>query len=424
MPTVALNARKIASLKPDPNRQIDYWDRTRRSFGLRVSRTGRKSWVVLYRYNGRLRRYTFATYPEMKLGEAREAADEAKKLAKKGTDPAAAKSAAREAVTFADLTTDYMNEHAKKHKRSWQQDQRMIDGELLPKWKHTKPTDIKRADVRALVNAIAERGAPIYANRVLALISKIFNYGIAEEKLGLDGGANPCRLIPRPGGAETPRDRVLNADEIRDLWQAFDGEEPPIRAVFKLRLLTAQRGGEVLSMRWEDLDLDGGWWTIPAERAKNGLSHRVPLSKQAQSVLTDYKSWLEEHLPKINEGRVKKRKPPREITGWVFPAPKGKEPMAWVQKAAERMRTASGVQFRPHDLRRTAASMMTGSGISRLVVSKILNHVETGVTAVYDRHSYDGEKRTALDAWGRQIEAILAAKSDGNVLTFQAKQAG
>jgi integrase len=423
MPTISLTARKVESLKPEPNKQIDYWDRTRRSFGLRVSRTGKKSWVVLYPYNGRLRRYTFATYPEMPLAEARELADGHKKQAQKGTDPALAKAAGREPVTFADLADAYMAEYAKKKKKSWRQDERTIDAELRPRWKHSKPTDIRRDDVRALVNGIAERGAPIQANRVLALVSKIFNFGIAEGKLGLGGGVNPCHLIPRPGGTEIARDRVLNDEEVRNVWEAFDAEEPSVRAVFKLRLLTAQRGGEVLSMRWGDVDLDSGWWTIPADRAKNGLSHRVPLNTQALTILKDLWAWQEKRLPEINKGRARKHKDPREMSEWVFPSPASEAPVAWIQKAATRIRKASGVDFRPHDLRRTAASRMTGSGTARLVVSKILNHVETGVTAVYDRHSYDAEKRKALNAWGRELQRILTATKAETVVPFPAGKA-
>ncbi len=88
------------------------------------------------------------------------------------------------------------------------------------------------------------------------------------------------------------------------------------------------------------------------------------------------------------------------------------------QKAIERVVEGSGVQFRGNDLRRTAASLMVGAGVPRLVVSKILNHVETGVTAVYDRHSYDPEKRSALDFWGKRLEQIVAVKRPAKVLAF------
>ena len=88
-----------------------------------------------------------------------------------------------------------------------------------------------------------------------------------------------------------------------------------------------------------------------------------------------------------------------------FPGAEGNRHRVAVHKAHNRVRNRSQVRFVPHDLRRTAASHMTGMGISRLVVSKLLNHVETGVTAVYDRHSYDQEKRAALEAWGSRLRA-------------------
>jgi integrase len=158
---------------------------------------------------------------------------------------------------------------------------------------------------------------------------------------------------------------------------------------------------------------------IPAEFSKNGLSHRVPLNPQAVSLLKDLQTWQEKRLAEVNDGRAKKHLEAKKPSEWAFPSRwyEG-ESLAWTRKATKRIREASGVDFRPHDLRRTAASLMTGTGTSRVVVSKILNHVETGVTAVYDRHSYDPEKRIALDAWGRQVEAILTEKPASAVLQF------
>lgn len=186
--------------------------------------------------------------------------------------------------------------------------------------------------------------------------------------------------------------------------------------MFKLRLVTAQRGGEIESMRWQDIDLEAGWWTIPAEYSKNNLSHRVPLSQMALDILLDHKKTIDVDLEKAKQKaersgnkayyEIKKKK----YADWVFPSPvyKGGH-ITNVQKAAARVKMNSGIEdFKLHDLRRTAASMMAGSGIPRLVVSKILNHVEQGVTRVYDRHSYDSEKRAALDKWARRLGAILS----------------
>jgi hypothetical protein len=144
----------------------------------------------------------------------------------------------------------------------------------------------------------------------------------------------------------------------------------------------------------------------PGELSKNGLDHRVPLSAQALRILKDLRNITEKSKSK-----------------WVFPSTRETGPhINHAQKAIERIVKRSGVEFRGHDLRRTSASLMVGAGVPRLVVSKILNHVETGVTSVYDRHSYDQEKRSALDFWGRRLEAILANKRDAKVLTFEARR--
>lgn len=141
-------------------------------------------------------------------------------------------------------------------------------------------------------------------------------------------------------------------------------------------------------MRWEDIS--DNLWTIPAERSKNGLPHRVPLSPLALELLGEA-----EKLAK---------------SPWVFP---GANPITHlsgnaVDHALQSSRKVLELSdLTPHDLRRTAASHMTGMGISRLVVAKILNHAESGITAVYDRHSYDTEKRQALDAWGQRLQEIV-----------------
>lgn len=268
-------------------------------------------------------------------------------------------------------------------KRTWQDDERNLRVDLLPAWKNRPAESIRRRDVAELLDGIVERGAPILANRVKALTSKIFNVGIGR---GLVEN-NPATGVAMPA-KERQRGRVLSEEEIRSLWRALDAEGLVMGASFKLRLLTAQRGDEVLRMKWADIA--DGWWTIPGEVAKNGLTHRVPLSAQSTTLLDQVHA----------------------ITGssvWVFASPrKSSAPIVAIQKAAERIAKRSGVEFVPHDLRRTAASFMTSMGISRLVVSKILNHVESGITAVYDRHSYDAEKPQALDAWARKFEDILS----------------
>ena len=131
---------------------------------------------------------------------------------------------------------------------------------------------------------------------------------------------NPISAIPRPG-AEQQRDRVLSEDEIRALWTALDSEKPIMAATFRLRLLTAQRGGEVHAMRWKDID--GEWWAIPSEFSKNKLSHRVPLSPQALQVVNQ--------IREITESMDEKMK--RDGSEWVFPNPADRSELVYSIKS-------------------------------------------------------------------------------------------
>ncbi len=336
-----------------------------------------------YRVAGRRRRVSLGTYPAMSLADARRRARQVLGEVASGQDPGQVRQDARAAGTFRDLAQLYLDKHARVKKRSWRQDRRIICSELLPLWRATSAREIRRRDVRELLEGIAERPAPIMANRVLALVRKIFNFGIAREIVEF----NPCAQLERPG-KERQRDRVLRDDEIRRFWRMLDGEQREIAAAFRLRLVTAQRGGEVLDMRWADVDLGDRWWTIPASDTKNGLPHRVPLNFLAIEILTALRSEATKRTPE----------PPYVLVG-----ARGK------RQRSEACARLGLPDFRGHDLRRTAASRMASAGVQRLVIAKVLNHVERGVTAVYDRHAYDAEKRHALDAWSRELATVLGS---------------
>lgn len=250
-----------------------------------------------------------------------------------------------------------------------------------------------------------ERKAPVQATRTRAVISKIFSFAIRSPiaQVRFRVVANPVQAT-EPPIAPRERDRVLTTSEIRAVWTAVEIEPPAVTGIFKLYLLTAQRGGEIRTIRREDLDAETGWWTIPAERSKNGKTHRVPLSPPALALVTEQMARVPITTP------------------WLFPAEKAmnKKPYrASVHEATERVRKLTGIDFRPHDLRRTAASHMAGMGVPRLTISKILNHANTGITRVYDRHSYDPEKRQALDAWARWLHAIVTGEAAPKVVPLR-----
>ncbi len=369
MPKVNFTARTIEALKPaEGSGRVEYWDDSLPGFGMRLSPQGRKTWVLMFWFNGRQRRLTLGTYPALSLSEARQRARDALHEASYGADPAAAKQAERQAETFEELAQEYLDRHAKLKKKSWREDKRLLDRDFLPQWRHSRAKAISRRDVIHILDRIVDRKAPIQANRALALIRKVFNFGIQRSILEV----NPAWHLPAPA-EEQRRDRVLSSEEIATLWGALESQASPISGYFKLLFLTAQRPGEVLKMEWSEIDLTDGWWVIPPGKSKNGLSHRIPLSASATRIL--------------RELRLACGSPT-----WVFPGRGKKSPVQNIKRPLNDIRKSSDTAFRPHDLRRTAASHMTGMGISRLTVSKILNHVESSVTAVYDRHSYDPEK--------------------------------
>lgn len=402
MPPVKMTELWCKQVKP-LEIQYDYYDLWTPVPGqsgklvLRVGKTGVKSWVLMYRLNKVRSRFALGHYPTLKLADARKAANEKLTDIIKGYDPAAQRRDKKEAPTFKELTEVYLRYHAKKKKKpqSIKEDCRVIDKDLIPAWGDRKADSIKRREVMDLLDRIAERG-PIMANRTLALASKIFNVAIDRELLE----ANPCFRITKPG-KEKQRERVLNDSEIKTVWEEFSKQPGLIGQLFKLVLLTAQRIGEVSKMRWANIDLTSGWWTIPIEFSKNNLSHRVPLSTPAIEILT----------------KIREKSPGSE---WVFPAKTGLSGhMTSFQKAAQRVRDKTDVEnFKLHDLRRTTASYMTGMGVPRLTVSMILNHVEKGVTRVYDRHSYDREKKAALDRWAQRLEYITTG-AKAKILNFQ-----
>jgi integrase len=334
---------------------------------------------------------TLGSTDALTLAAAREEARNVLFKATKGEDPATRKQLGRQAETMGELAELYLTKWAMPRKRSWKADANLLRRKVLPKWQHRRVFEITRQDVRLLVESVAESGAPVVANRVASLLSKVFNFALDRDLIPF----SPAVRIPRPT-VEYPRDRVLTEDEIRTLWHEFEKLDETMGAFYKLRLVTAQRGGEVATMKWSDVDLKNAWWTIPSTSSKNRLSHRVPLNAGALAILKRLRAQAGEILA-AREARNDTKSHP---IIYVLDGARGKR--QWAHAAAK----FSVPDFKGHDLRRTAASYMASSGVPRLTIAKILNHVERGVTAVYDRHSYDLEKRAALDGWWRQLRAI------------------
>ena len=276
--------RGVKGLRPEAQ-AVDWVDTSTRGLSLRVSTGGAKTWYLLYRHAGKARRKNLGQYPDVMLADARILADEDRLRVKRDyADPAAERQEERAAVeptfTVADLCALYMTIHAKVHKRTWKDDQWRIDRYVLPEWKGRAVTDITRKDAHALLDKIIADGKPIQANRVQALISKLWNLALDREHAAF----NVCHKMPKRG-AEVARETVLSDDDLRACWMALTESPSPAADAIRLRLLTGQRGGEIHAMGWAEVDLDRALWTIPAARAKNKRAHTVPLSLEARAIL-------------------------------------------------------------------------------------------------------------------------------------------
>jgi integrase len=401
MPTVTLTDRFVDTLKAPP-RRVEYHDGGCRGLVLRITPAGLKTWTLRYRAeNGSTQRLTLGIYPDLGLKGARKEADIHRGTIADGDDPAAAKRVAQAmtqtaADTVADLAKSYLAQHAKPRKRSWAEDDRMLNAEILPRWKTRRVTDLTRRDVRAVLEAIVDRGAPVAANRYLSLIQKMLNFAVENDWIE----ANPSARIKKPG-VEQSRETVLTDAELRLVWAGCAIERPALCALTRLRIVTLQRGKELAHIRWDDID--GAWLTLPASITKNKVAHRVYLSAPARAIL--------ETVPRIVD------------CPWVFPGVGDRKPLGDERKAGPHIRawclahlqqadpTIEAFDFRPHDLRRTGSTRMAEAGIPGFDIAKVLNHVDgtPRATKIYNRYQYDREKQMALETWARVLTAILEA---------------
>ena len=378
-----LTDARIRALKPRKAR-YEVWDG--RGFGVRVATSGRKSFIFMYRFNGRARRLTLGTYPAMSLAKANVAVTNALSLLDKGIDPGEVaiteKRVERDAETFKDLVSIWIERWAKQNRKRWEEAQMTLEYDAIPTFGNRKVRDIRRKDIVRLLDNIMDRGSPTAANRNLGLLRQLFKFAIQRDMIE----SSPCEAVDYPA-KERPRDRVLSESEVKIFWGQLPevGLSSTLQLVMKFCLITAQRRGEVVNA--QKSEFEDGWWTIPGERTKSGREHRVPLSPMA-------KKMLKQIIERSGDSR------------WLFPS-RNDRPIAAdyvTAKLWEKVENFDLAKFTVHDLRRTAASHMTALGYSRFDVGKVLNHAETSVTGVYDRYGYDKEKRAALNAWARKLD--------------------
>jgi integrase len=377
-PAKAANKRTLSdaflrSVKPDPQRVTMWWDDKLRGLVLAVQPSGCKSWKAVYS-RGRPRWYHIGSADALGLADARKLASRVMFQVAEGKDPVADRVAERGHGTFTELAERYLNEHAKKHNKSWKQPDALVRRYLLPRW--GKLASVTRHDVEVMFASIE---APILANQVIAAASAIFSWAVKKAIIAV----NPCVGVDR--NKTKARERVLSDSEVALFW-------PKLNPALRMILLTGQRPGEVEHLCREHVV--EGWWEMPGEPVleldwpgtKNARSHRVWLSP-ALAVLPDF--FAKRHRS--------------------------------LDRAMRLICTELGVEkATPHDLRRTALTAITRLKFGRDAMDRIANHREDGVTDIYDRHGYAEEDQKIMKALARHIMSLAEGAGDrGNVVEMR-----
>lgn len=450
----------IMNLKPE-NKIVDI--REGDGFGVRVLPSGVKTFFFIYRIDGKRRFLNLGHYDPVfeaigpdgkKIGSLayhRNKFVEAKNKVNAGIDPVTEKETEKEerrkAPTVSDLCGEYIKKHAKEKKKSWEEDQRALEVEIIPVWGKRKAQDIRKRDVVLLLESVIERGSPVMSNRLRALVNKMFNFAVDRDILEM----NPCSGV-KPLCEEKPKERHLSELEIKTLWENLDKTDVIMseesKRALKLVLVTAQRPGEVSGIHSNEID--GKWWTIPAERSKNGKAHRIYLTPLALELIGP----LERIDKKTGKTIIDFKTGEPVLKGYIFESPKGEKPIDEKGLARGLRRNIKGEAYRtdkikrrkgkdylrgaykdkplpedpnrlgvdpftPHDLRRTAATFMAESGVLEEIVDRVLNHSRRGVTWVYNRYPYEKEIQAALELWERKLRSITSGNTIDNVIPIQ-----
>lgn len=384
--------------QPESGNRI-YYDDLVKGFGIRVTATGAKSFVLRYVIDGHERRMTLGSYPALSVTAAKEIALKLRGKVADGFDPLETRNQAREAPTMRNLAADYLERHATPFKRasSIKDDRSSIDHLILPKLGAKKVASVRRRDIEALHQSLKK--TPYRANRVLALLSKMFSLAVTWDWRP----DNPCRGVKR--FQEEPRTRWLSSEEIGRLAQVL-AETPNRRAANAIRLLmlTGARRSEVLGAKWDQFDLQQGIWTKPSAHTKQKKEERVPLSAPAMALLQEIRA-------QAGEGT--------NISPYVFPGDAEDKPLQDIKKGWRKIQQAAGLEsVRLHDLRHTYASHLVSSGLSLEMVGRLLGHTQASTTQRY-AHLADDPLREATNRFGATVEAASGKRKSAEVISIQ-----
>ncbi len=360
-----------------PQRDVR-WDDEIPGLGVRVYPSGKKAFILSYRVNNRKHLLTLGSFGILTLDQARKMARQEHVKILDNVNPLDKRRQLSKEQTVKALCEAYLSRYAKIHKKTWREDERRIYRHILPKWGSHIVKSINRTDITAF-HAQLGKTAPYEANRILRLLSKIFElagqWGFVDEM-----SPNPAKNIRL--FKEEKRDRWLKPTEVPLLIEAIDQESNKIAAqAIWLYLLTGARKSELLQAKWEDIDWERRELKIPDTKA--GRIHYIPLIEPAYELL--------KNMERVSDN------------SYILPGHIKGKPLVNISKPWKRICTKARIEnIRLHDLRRTVGSWLAQSGNSLHLIGKILNHSNQSTTAVYARFGQD-QGRQAMEEYGSKL---------------------
>lgn len=357
----------LANLQPGTIR-YDVKDSKTPGLRLLVYPTGGKIFILFKRINGKQKRLKIGRYPDVSVEQARKKAIELKSIIALGGDPEEKKRSLKNELTFRELYQKYYDGHAVKFTKNPKHNKQMLEFHIFPKVGNSKLRDITKEKIIRLHTDMGENRGKGTANRVIHVVSAVFNYGI---KNNVYDGTNPCTGLKKY--KINSRDRFLNHEELKLFFTAIEEETQLFRDFFSLLLYTGARKSNVLSMKWVDIDFNLKRWRIPEHQSKNKDVNIVLLSDVAIEILK--RRYQQDKIEKLS-------------SLFVFPGESKEGCLKEPKRAFERIKKRMQIEdFRMHDLRRTLASYMAISGVSLPIIGKALNHKSQTSTMIYARLS-------------------------------------
>jgi integrase len=428
-------ARQFETLRPEAE-PYDVKDRDTKGLYVRVWPSGVKSWFLFFQWQGKQAKLVLG---EMSLADARVEAGATRKTVKEGLDPregkrvakaiikrerksaapakrsAAAPSPSKPIAAAVDgpetpaadkvdaVVAAYIERHAKPHKRTWRESARLLDKDFTPGFAGRRFADLTADDFQSCVDAVADRGAPILANRVFAELSKLCKWA-ASRRVRLIP-ENRFRDIEKPLASEKSRarERVLSDRELSLVLRAAEKLRFPWREVVWLLVLTGARRMEVAGMDWGEVDMDEAVWTLPPARTKNKRSHALPLSPAAIAILR-------------SAPRFARRSGQTDFIFGLSPPRSFSDTKRALDKEVARLNNGNPIQpWTFHDLRRSAVTGLAKLGTDLHVIERIVNHVSGsfgGIVGTYQKHRFEKQMREALNLWADHLTQLGSQDSE------------